>query len=119
MKALVVDDSLVARAQIKKVLKEEYPDIVIDEAKCAADAIALLAKANYDIFTIDFNMPGGTGDEVIVEAKAKCPNAKIALLTANKQLPMKDKCQEWGVKLLEKPHFKNALIDFLTCASNT
>ncbi|MCF2860047.1 response regulator [Pseudoalteromonas sp. SMS1] len=119
MKALVVDDSLVARAQIKKVLKEEYPDIEIEEAKCAADAIALLETTDYDIFTIDFNMPGGTGDEVIIKAKARCPTAKIALLTANKQLPMKDKCQEWGVKLLEKPHFKSALLDFLTGTSDT
>jgi CheY-like chemotaxis protein len=113
MKALVVDDSVVARAQIKKVLKEAIPDIEIDEAGSAMDGITKIRLSTYDIFTVDFNMPGGTGDTVIEQAKNKCPDAKIALLTANKQDSVKEKCSQWGVALLEKPHFQAALTSFV------
>ena len=113
MRALVVDDSVVARAQIKKVLNEVISDLEIDEASTAMDGITKIRLAEYDILTVDFNMPGGTGDTVIEQAKVKFPSAKIALLTANKQLPMKEKAEEWGIALLEKPHFQDALKEFL------
>lgn len=113
MKALVVDDSMVARTIIKKVLLSVYPNVELTEAKCANDAIKSIDASEFDIFTVDFNMPDATGDTVIEHAQKKCPDAKICLLTANKQLAMKEKCQEWGIELLEKPHFQAALSDFL------
>ena len=78
MRALVVDDSVVARAQIKKVIQEIIPEIEIDEAKNAMDGITKIRLSSYDIFTVDFNMPGGTGDAVIEQAKENAVKANAA-----------------------------------------
>lgn len=108
-RALVVDDSLVARAQIKKFIASIVPDIEIDEAKCAQDGVSLVNSNQYDIITVDYNMPGGNGDLVIKQAIVKHPEAKIAMLTANKQSSMQDKCVDLGVTLLVKPDFHEDL----------
>lgn len=58
-RALVVDDSSVARALVARVLREEGWQV--DEAEDAASATARLAEAPYDVILLDFVLPDEDG----------------------------------------------------------
>ncbi|MTV47526.1 response regulator [Heliobacillus mobilis] len=85
MKILVVDDSLVYRTAIVRLLKDNLP-----EADCftAGDGIEGLAtylreRPNYTL--LDLLMPGMTGQEVLKKIKETDPAAKVIILTADIQ----------------------------------
>jgi CheY-like chemotaxis protein len=63
LKALVVDDHVVARAHLKRVLKEMGLTHV-DEAEGAEQA-AQKATPDYNIIFLDWDMPGKTGIEIL------------------------------------------------------
>lgn len=113
MKVLIVDDSAVIRMMVKKMISDAYPEADITFAKDGNEALSVIKNHDFDVYTIDFNMPGADGEEVAHFAKQKSPNAKICMLTANKQQAIRDKAESIGVKFLVKPHFQNELIAFL------
>lgn len=114
MKVLIVDDSAVVRAVVKKLVTSVFPDADVTQAKDGDEAINMIAAKDFDIYTIDFNMPGANGEEVAAAAKNKTPDAKICLLTANKQQAIRDKAEGIGVKFLVKPDFKDELLDYIS-----
>lgn len=65
MKALIVEDSRLARKELKELLRH-YPDITIEgEAARADEAYALLTRSRYDLMFLDINMPGKNGFELL------------------------------------------------------
>jgi two-component system LytT family response regulator len=65
MKALIVEDSRLARKELKELLRH-YPDITIEgEAARADEAYALLTRNRYDLMFLDINMPGKNGFELL------------------------------------------------------
>jgi two-component system chemotaxis response regulator CheB len=64
IRVLIVDDSLFMRAAIARALAGG-PFEVVGQAKDGSDAIAQLARLGPDVVTMDFNMPGMTGAEVV------------------------------------------------------
>ncbi len=65
MKALIVEDSRLARKELKELLKA-YPDVTIEgEASGVDEAYTLLARGNYDILFLDINMPGKNGFDLL------------------------------------------------------
>jgi two-component system chemotaxis response regulator CheY len=78
MRILVVDDSRVARAVLKKVLGEIGYSIV-NEASDGAEALAKLREADFDLVITDWSMPrlDGIG---LVRAIAKAPDLEVPVL---------------------------------------
>ncbi len=64
LRVLVVDDSLFMRAAIAKTLGAG-PFDVVGQAKDGTEALAQVAKLRPDVITMDFNMPGMNGAEVV------------------------------------------------------
>lgn len=65
LKAIIVDDERLARAELKKLL-QEYPDInIIDEAANADEGIEKIETQNPDIVFLDIQMPGKTGFDLL------------------------------------------------------
>lgn len=98
---------------VARIVEKEHPDWEYKIANCADDAIALLENEPFDYFTVDFNMPEKDGTHVIKAAKLKYPDAKIALLTANKQQAIVDKAAALGIHFIPKPDFTADLIKFI------
>ena len=113
MKILIVDDSSFICKTVARIVAKEHPDWDYTIAHCADDAIALLEAEPFDIFTVDYNMPEKDGTHVIIAAKKRYPNAKIALLTANKQSAIQERAAELGIIFIPKPDFTQPLIEFL------
>ncbi|MDH5517642.1 MAG: response regulator [Gammaproteobacteria bacterium] len=100
---LIVDDSKVSRMMLVAIIKDHHPDWHIQESGNAEQAIEVNQKNDFDYYSIDFNMPGKNGIELISVFKTIKPSAKYALLTANIQEHIQKSAAEIGAKCINKP----------------
>src|ERR1700752_4553028 len=67
MRAIIIDDERLARAELKKLL-QDYPEVeVIDEAANADEAINKIDTLQPDLVFLDIQMPGKTGFDMLAE----------------------------------------------------
>lgn len=105
-RVLIVDDSSISRMLLRGLIQERRPEWNIAEARNADEALARAEEEGLDLVTLDITMPGKSGLELAVELKEKCPDAKLALVTANIQDSVRRKIQDLGilfVGVVEKP----------------
>ena len=100
---LVVDDSSIARRMIKRLVTKRRPDWEILEASGADQAIEISGCTDIDCFSVDLNMPGKDGLELIAILKESHPDRPMALLTANIQDATHERSQELAVPCFNKP----------------
>ncbi|MDK2885912.1 MAG: hypothetical protein PWP54_470 [Thermosipho sp. (in: thermotogales)] len=77
---LVVEDEDNMRLLIKEELEES--GYVVDEAKNGGEAIKKFKEKEYDLVTVDIEMPGMNGLEVAGKIREIKKDAKIIILTA-------------------------------------
>ncbi|PCJ16250.1 MAG: response regulator [Gammaproteobacteria bacterium] len=113
---LIVDDSQVSRMMIKAIVHEAMPDWDVIEAGNAQEAVEQLEQSvgGVDYISMDMNMPGIDGLTIIPTIKEKCPDAKIALLTANIQDSVRAKAEQLGVQFITKPITEDKIIPFIS-----
>jgi len=67
MKAIIIDDERLARAELRKLL-QEFPEIeVVDEAANADEGLQKIESHNPDLIFLDIQMPGKTGFDMLSE----------------------------------------------------
>lgn len=67
MKAIIIDDERLARAELRKLL-QDFPQIeVVDEASNAEEGVQKIESHNPDLIFLDIQMPGKTGFEMLQE----------------------------------------------------
>lgn len=67
MKAILIDDERLARAELRKLL-QEFPEIeVVDEAANAQEGIEKVESLQPDVIFLDIQMPGKTGFDMLSE----------------------------------------------------
>ncbi|MBK5271672.1 MAG: LytTR family transcriptional regulator DNA-binding domain-containing protein [Bacteroidia bacterium] len=65
MKAIIIDDERLARAELKKLL-QEFPEIeILDEAANAEEGITKIENLHPDLVFLDIQMPGKTGFDML------------------------------------------------------
>src|SRR4030095_6267056 len=65
MKAIIIDDERLARAELKKLL-QEFPEIeIVDEAANAEEGITKIESQQPDLVFLDIQMPGKTGFDML------------------------------------------------------
>jgi two-component system LytT family response regulator len=73
MRVLLVDDSRLARAELRRLLAA-FPEVVVaGEARNADEARALLATQQVDLLLLDIHLPGETGFELLASLEAAPP----------------------------------------------
>lgn len=67
MKAIIIDDERLARAELRKLLLE-FPEIeVVDEAANVDEGLQKIEAVNPDLIFLDIQMPGKTGFDLLSE----------------------------------------------------
>jgi two-component system LytT family response regulator len=67
MRAIIIDDERLARAELKKLL-QDFPEVeVVDEAANADEGIAKIESQRPDLIFLDIQMPGKTGFDMLSE----------------------------------------------------
>jgi len=100
---LIVDDSKVSRMMISALIKDLDSELNQIEAENADQALKLAKQHPIDFFSVDLNMPGMNGLELIEILQPDYPNARFSLLTANVQTDIKHRCDKLGIDYTEKP----------------
>lgn len=87
LKIVVVDDSLIIRRNIARMLERMGHEIVA-EAKNGKEAIACFTKHTPDLVTMDITMPDMDGIEAVKGIKKRSDAAKIIMVTSHGQEEM-------------------------------
>ena len=87
LKILVVDDSLIIRKKVKKLVIELGHD-VIGDAKNGEEGIAQYKALQPDLVTMDITMPEMNGIEAVGHIIKEDENAKIIMVTSHGQEDM-------------------------------
>jgi len=81
---LIVDDTLVMRMNLKKLL-EENGHTVVGEAPDGKKAIIMYEKLKPDIVTLDITMPEMNGIDALQEIKKRDDSARVVMISALSQ----------------------------------
>jgi len=82
IRILVVEDSALYRQLIKNVLRDVPNTEVVGVAKSGPEALTLIEELTPDLLTLDVQMPGMTGIEVLRELKNRRSRAKAIMLSS-------------------------------------
>ena len=110
---LIVDDSRVARIQIRKLILSNQPDWVIIEASNGKEAIEMAGANTPDYITMDYNMPDMDGIAAAQQILLNTPKAIIVLCTANIQSNTKSLADSLGIGFLCKPFTNDTILQAL------
>ena len=110
---LVIDDSKLSRMIICKIITTHYAQWNIVEAQDAQQALELAQQQQFDLITLDHNMPGITGLDAYPQLKELQPNALIGIFSANIQQSPKLRAQEQGVEFINKPINEQKILNFI------
>jgi len=100
---LIVDDSKVSRMMLSALIKDKFPDLILMEAENADDAQQKVEGNDIAYFSVDLNMPGLNGLELIEILKPKYPDSKFALFTANIQDSTHEQANALNICCVNKP----------------
>lgn len=108
---LVVDDSLIIRRNIGKMISE-LGHKVVAEAKSGKEAVSAYETTNPDIVTMDITMPDMDGIEAVKIIKDKFTDAKIVMVTSHGQEDMVIKAVQAGASgYVLKPITKEKIVE--------
>ncbi|APW97373.1 chemotaxis response regulator protein-glutamate methylesterase [Halobiforma lacisalsi AJ5] len=78
VRAVIADDSAVMRETLGKILEDAGIDVVA-RAKDGTEAVEQITRLEPDVATIDIQMPGLTGHEVIEQVMAEQPTPMLVI----------------------------------------
>jgi DNA-binding NarL/FixJ family response regulator len=80
---VLADDHALVRAGLRSLI-ERMPDMqIVGEAANGRDALARIGECHPDVALLDIALPGLTGLEALVQARAEHPSVKVVMLTAH------------------------------------
>jgi two-component system chemotaxis response regulator CheB len=111
LRLLIVDDTALYRQMIRNVLRE-IPEVeVVGVAKTGSEALELIEQFDPDLITLDVQMPGMSGIEVLRELKSRKARTKaimISSLTGTGARVTMDALLEGAFDFMLKPNSSDA-----------
>jgi DNA-binding NarL/FixJ family response regulator len=81
MKLIVIDDHILFREGLTKLIARQSDMTIVGEGGSVRDAVELVRKHRPDLILMDFKLPDGTGVDAARTIMAEQPNARIVFLT--------------------------------------
>lgn len=108
---LIVEDEAGPRESLRMILKPFYE---IHTAANGEEAIRIFQAHNFGVVTLDLNMPGMTGIEVLKRLKKLKPEVEVVIITALATLPNAQKAIQYGASdFLSKPFHVSEVISVI------
>ena len=82
IRVMVVDDSLIARTVLSKMLEQTSDLVLVGMANSAEDAIEKLSQIEVDIILLDLEMPGMGGLAGLPEILARAAGARVIVISS-------------------------------------
>ena len=110
-KILIVEDEEAIRRVLKKVLSEENPKSIIDEAVDGVDAVAKIKTSAYNLVICDIKMPKKDGIEVLNFIKKFSEDTNVIMISGHGDLKTAVQAMRIGAfDYIEKPPDLNNLL---------
>jgi CheY-like chemotaxis protein len=111
-KILIIDDSLLSRRMLRKILEEKNHQVI--EASDGYSALEIYSLENPHLVMLDLTMPGMNGFEVLKKLKAINSNAKVVVATADIQNQTRKQAIEDGADgFITKPYISQEILDLV------
>lgn len=111
-KILAIDDDSIIRTLLTNILSKAGYEVIT--ASDGESGLALAATSNPDLVVTDFQMPGLTGLDVVVELQRTQPGLPVILLTAHGDVALTIKSIQLGAyDFIEKPIQMQELLDVI------
>ena len=82
MTIAIVDDAVLIRQGLKKLIETSYPDVtIVGEASNGAEGLALLESNRVDVCIVDIRMPIMSGIEMVAQYRLKNRHTKFIVLS--------------------------------------
>ena len=116
IRILAVDDDPIILSYIEEIMRSF--NVSCDTAICGEDALRLIVQnGHYDIYFLDWKMPGIDGVELTKQLKAipaTHGNYNVVLFSAEEWSEIENEAKQAGVdKFLSKPLFPSAIADII------
>jgi two-component system, LytTR family, response regulator AlgR len=115
LKILLVDDELLARERLRRLLSKLRPDATVLEAASGAEALAVLAQEEPALILLDVRMPGMDGIAVASQLERLPQPPAVIFCTASDEHAL-EALQHQAVAYLLKPVREVELARALTAA---
>ena len=121
LRILVVDDSAMMRAMIKRAITLTGVDVQFREAGNGRDALAVLERDPIDVVFTDINMPVMTGTELLREMTSRgWRHIQRVVVSTDGSDARRDEVRHLDVSLyINKPFAPEAVRDVLTQVSES
>jgi DNA-binding NarL/FixJ family response regulator len=96
MKVFVTDDSKVFRKYLIEMLCELEGVEIVGQAEDTQEALKAIRMLPPDVVTLDVNILGGSGIEVLMKIKEDNLAPVVIMLTNHSSLPYQKKCMQAG-----------------------
>ncbi len=81
LRILIVDNHVVVRDGVKKILAEQFSEITFGEAGTAQEAVKLASQESWDVVILAISLAGKNGLDVLKEIKHIRPKLPVLILT--------------------------------------
>ncbi|SQD80573.1 UvrY/SirA/GacA family response regulator transcription factor [Moritella yayanosii] len=92
----LVDDHVLVRTGIRRILEDVRGIKVVGEVSCGEDAVQFCRENQPDVILMDMNMPGIGGLEATRKILRNNPDIKIIVLTIHTEAPFPSKVMQAG-----------------------
>src|SRR5215212_1560108 len=81
MRFLIADDHAIVRKGIRQILRDEFPNVIIDEVANGNDLLENVRIQKYDVIILDISMPGRNGLEILKQLKSQDNTTPVLILS--------------------------------------
>ncbi len=104
LKVLVADDSPLIRERLAAVISDIENAELVGQAENVQEAIESIRRLKPDVVILDIRMPGGSGLQVLEQAKAGQSPPVVIVLTSFPLPPYRKRCEALGADyFFDKP----------------
>ena len=115
-RVLVVDDDPQVRASVEALLEIDFE---VTLASGVAEAERLLTENDFDVVLTDYDMPGGTGLQLVERVRKDYPGLLTIVITGHPELPALKVAETDAavVRVLAKPYDPRRLMSLVQSAT--